>query len=492
MSRFATVSPGTKTENLAGGAAYTQSAKSELVSLVLTSFVQDDFYRKQQGQLKRLQELLAGVDPLFAAKTAVYARHKFGMRSITHIIAGEMSKLGAGEPWVRRFYDKVVARPDDITEILAYYLSIAQTNANGKKKIAKSVQAGLAKAFEKFDGYQLAKYRGEGKRPSLVDAVNLLHPVPVEKNKEALEKLIKGELRTEGTIESVMSAAGEVEGTQEEKLEAKKEALSEIVKTRKIGYFALLRNLRNILQTAPEVAADAYAMLTNVKLIKNSKVLPFRYYAAYKEISQMGGQLSREAMAQLDTAIGIACENVPALPGKTVVFLDVSGSMNQATSEKSDMRVNEIAAVFAASLAKKLNCDIIIFDDTAREMSYNPKDSFMTLVQKLKFNGGSTNFHAPFKYITDNKRKYDRIIILSDMQGWVGYYTPVHDYNQYCATLGVKPNVVSWDLKGYGTVQFPESNVFLLAGWSEKLLDVLSRLEQDKNALIKDIEAVEI
>lgn len=492
MSRFATVSPGTKTENLAGGAAYTQSAKSELVGLVMTSFVQDDFYRKQQDQLNRLQELLAKVDPLFAAKTAVYARHKFGMRSITHIIAGEMSRLGAGEPWVRKFYDRVVARPDDITEILAYYLSIAQTNANGKKKIAKSVQAGLAKAFGKFDGYQLAKYRGEGKRPSLVDAVNLLHPVPVEKNKEALEKLIKNELRTEGTVESIMSAAGSVDGTDEEKLEAKKEALSEIVKSRKIGYFALLRNLRNIIETAPEVLPDAYAMLTNVKLIKNSKVLPFRYYSAYKEISKLGGQVAREAMSQLDTAIGISCDNVPALPGNTVIFLDVSGSMDQPTSDKSDMRVNEIAAVFSAALAKKLNCDIILFDDIAREMSYDPKDSFMSLVQKFRFSGGGTNFHAPFSLITNNKRKYDRIIILSDMQAWVGYRTSVRQYNQYSATLGVKPTVISWDLKGYGTLQFPESNIFLLAGWSEKLLEVLSRLEQDKNALIKDIEAVEI
>src|SRR5690606_18962310 len=146
-------SPGTKTENLAGGAAYTQSAKSELVGLVLTSFVQDDFYRKQQGQLATLKQLLEKVDPLFAAKTAIYARHIFGMRSITHIIAGEMSKLGAGQPWVRNFYERVVSRPDDITEILGYYLSIAQKNANGKHKIAKSLQAGLSKAFDKFDAY---------------------------------------------------------------------------------------------------------------------------------------------------------------------------------------------------------------------------------------------------------------------------------------------------------------------------------------------------
>ena len=73
--------------NAAGGVGFSQSAKLELVSLMLTSFVQDQFYRTESGTIVRLKELMGKVDPLFAAKAAVFARNEFGMRSISHIVA---------------------------------------------------------------------------------------------------------------------------------------------------------------------------------------------------------------------------------------------------------------------------------------------------------------------------------------------------------------------------------------------------------------------
>jgi 60 kDa SS-A/Ro ribonucleoprotein len=487
MSRFAKTSPGTKTVNLAGGEAYTLSPKTELVSMVLTSFVQNDFYRSQHNQVERLKQLVAK-DPIFAAKTAIYARTQFGMRTISHIIAGELSRV-SGEQWTSRFYNKVVYRVDDIIEILAYYLSIANKNKNGKSKIAKALQRGLAQAFAKFDAYQLAKYRGEGKRPSLIDAVNILKPKPTEKNAEALRKLVKGELRSEGTIEQVLSQVGQ----QEEKEQATKEALSELVTSRKIGYFALLRNLRNILEKSPEVLDSAISMLTDERLIKKSLILPFQYFTAYKEISSIGGKNSGKLLMAINKAVDISCNNFPEMSGSTCIFLDVSSSMKyNKISEYSDAHLTDVAAIFTAVLAKKFNADIVQFAGGATEVNFDPNTPIMAFAESIQFSGGDTNFIAPFELITERRRKYDRIIILSDMQGWVGGRSPVYQFYQYRQTLGVNPKVISWDLKGYGTAQFPENNILLLAGWSEKLLTLLPKLEQDENALIKEIEAVEL
>jgi 60 kDa SS-A/Ro ribonucleoprotein len=483
MSRFATKSPGTKTTNLAGGAAYTQTAKTELVSMVLTSFVQNDFYRNETSTLKRLEELV-NQDPVFAAKLAIFARDEFNMRTVSHVVASLVAKAASGSQWGRKFYYNIVVRVDDITEILAYHFS-------RKQKLSKIMQKGLADSFDKFNEYQLAKYKGEGKRPSLIDAVNLLHPKPSEKNAAALTALMKGELKSTGTFQSELSAAGQTEGTDEDKIEAKKDAWVELVTSRKLGYMALLRNLRNIIQQAPEVLDKALEQLTDEKAISKSRVLPFRFYSAYKELFAMGGEAARRALVAVDKAINFACNNFDALPGKTVIFLDVSGSMDQPLSAKSDMKLNEVAALFAAIIAKRCNADIVKFDTTAYDNNFNPNDSVMTMVKSIGFNGGGTNFNAPFEHITSHKRKYDRVIILSDMQAWIqGYSSPVGAYSTYCSMLGIKPNVISWDLKGYGTLQFPESNIFLLAGWSEKLFALLAKLEQDKNALVKDIENV--
>jgi len=116
--------------NLAGGKAYTESPKLELVSLVLTSFVQDQYYKSAKGQLDRLAELVTYVlaqDPMFPAKAAIYARNEFGMRSISHALMGELVKQvprlynkSAGCTWLKDAVAKVVRRPDDALEIMAY------------------------------------------------------------------------------------------------------------------------------------------------------------------------------------------------------------------------------------------------------------------------------------------------------------------------------------------------------------------------------------
>jgi 60 kDa SS-A/Ro ribonucleoprotein len=125
MAKFNTTQKGGKTltENLAGGQAYSQSKELELASILLTSFVSDQFYRSSNETLEQLKKLLIKTDPLFAAKAAIYARDKFGMRSITHALSGELASQLSGLSWSKDFYDKVVVRPDDMTEIISYYLA---------------------------------------------------------------------------------------------------------------------------------------------------------------------------------------------------------------------------------------------------------------------------------------------------------------------------------------------------------------------------------
>jgi hypothetical protein len=82
------------------------------------------------------------------------------------------------------------------------------------------------------------------------------------------------------------------------------------------------------------------------------------------------------------------------------------------------------------------------------------------------------------------------VVILSDMQGWIGNDTPVNEFNQYKKITGANPFVYSFDLNSYGSMQFPETNVFCLAGFSEKIFDVMKMLETDKNALISSIKKV--
>lgn len=464
--------------NFAGGLAYKQSDELELLSLLVTSFADNSTYRSDNETLVRLKELIKICDKKFVAQAIVYARTEFGMRSITHVAASELAKYIGGFTWAKDFYSSVIHRPDDITEILSYHF-----DNNGK--LSNAMKKGLSKAFGKFNDYALAKYKSEGKSVKLVDALNLTHPKSTSKNGTALTELVSGTLKSFDTWESELTKAGQSTTDPVEKALLKKNVWVKLITENKIGYFALLRNLRNIIEQAPEVVDEVVNQLTNEATIKKSLVLPFRFLTAHDEIMKLEStQASRKIISAISKATDISTNNVPVFDGETLVVLDVSGSMHESGNKSPHL----IGALLTAVLIKSNNADLITFSDDADYRTVNTSDTVQTIVSNLKFAAGGTNFKSIFE--TANK-KYDRIIILSDMQGWVGYNTPTEAYNKYKSMYKCDPKVYSFDLKNYGTMQLIDDNVFALAGFSEKCFDIMKYMESDKNAFINTVKTVE-
>lgn len=465
---------GGDTTNLAGGRAFTQSAKSELVSILLTATLEDSFYRKGSATAQRVIELVKATDDKsFVAKAAIYARTKAGMRSVSYLVAAELARSVKGADWPRRFFQLVVRRPDDVLEILACHLAMTG------RPIPNSLKKGLGAALARFDEYQLAKYRRDTAEIKLVDAVNLLHPP----HSEALGKLVRGELAPAETWETKLTQAGAKARDDGENLDSlKADAWDELIAKRKLGYFALLRNLRNILMQAPQSVDAALAMLVDERLIAKSLVLPFRYLTALEALRDANPSRAGEAMAAISEAADKALANVPRFDGRTLVALDGSGSMSG--------RLLEIGSLFAAVLAKvNKGADVLVFSNSAEFVPLNRRDSTLTLAREIAGRApkGGTNFHAVFQTA---KAGYDRIVILSDMQGWIGHDTPTAAFANYKQRTGSDPRVFSFDLAGYGTLQFPERNIFCLAGFSDKALQTMRFLEEDKESLLREIEAI--
>lgn len=470
MSRFnSAASAATKTENLAGGEAFLQTPELEFVSILLTSFMKDQFYKKADDSITRIKELVKTIDPLFAAKAAIYARNEFGMRSVSHVVAGEIAGTVKGKEWTKSFFEKIVRRPDDMMEIMSYYY------ANYGKNEPNSLRKGFAKALAHFDEYSLAKYKGEGKEVSLIDIVNTVHPP----HTEAIKALIDGTLKPAETWETKLSEAGKSEDDVDE---AKTGAWKSLLKGKKLGYMALLKNMRNIVQTGDqELIGIACEQLVDEKKIKKSLVLPFRFLTASEEIAKINDEGARKVLVAINQAFDLSAQNVPKFDGKTLVVLDNSGSMNG--------QPYLIGSLFAALLIKSNDADYMAFADQAQYFTVNPLDSTLTIANSLRRMNGGTNFHAIFQ---EANRAYDRIIILSDMQAWVDFNAPTAEFNNFVSRVGKRPRVYSFDLAGHGTMQFPQPEVFAIAGFSEKIFDIMKILEQDKNALINTIKAVEL
>lgn len=487
MTRFRTnLKKTTKTENLAGGEAFKESDKLELVSLLLTSFVKDKFYESAGKQLARLEDLVNKIkDKKFIAKAAIYARKEFGMRSITHALLAELSKIVKGEEWMKHAVQKATHRPDDMMEILGYYLS------KYKRPIPNALKKGITLAMKNFDSYQLGKYRGTRSGFKLVDLFNLVHPKPTAETTELYKKVVEDELRSENTWEKNISETGQkvkeiTDETEreEKKKELKAEAWKDLIVTKKLGYFALLRNLRNILDQADDETVELAAKaLVDEKQIRQSLVLPFRFSTALKEIEKTANTKTRLIVDALHDALELSLSNVPKFDGKTLVVLDESGSMNG--------KPMEIGSLFAAVLYKTNDADLLTFSEHARYRNLHSKDSVLSIAEKLRSDcvEGGTNFHSIF---TTANQAYNRIIILSDMQGWIGYNTPSKTFATYKAKTKSNPHVYSFDLNGYGTLQFPEYQVYSVAGFSDKIFDIFKTLEINKRALINEIDKIKL
>ncbi|MCB1232220.1 MAG: TROVE domain-containing protein [Verrucomicrobiae bacterium] len=482
--------------NLAGGQAHTQSEKLELVTILLTSFLEDQFYRKADATAARLRELVAKIaDKRFVAKAALYARREAGMRSVSHLVAADLARSVKGEAWTKDFFDRVVHRADDTLEILACYLAL-----HGKP-LPNSLKKGLGRALARFDAYQLAKYRREGGALKLVDAVNLVHPP----HTEALARLVDGSLAPAETWETRLTQAGQAAESESDKAALKAEAWRQLIRKRKIGYFALLRNLRNVLEQAPDLVDDAVALLTDESLIRRSLVMPFRFRVALDAIEgarpsfrqsmapafakAMGQEpvtdteedLPQKLVRALSAAADRSLANVPRFDGRTLVAVDCSGSMIG--------KPMKIASLFAAVLYKANRADLMLFDNDARYTTFNRDDATLSIAQRIeeKAAWAGTNFHAIFQRAD---RPYDRVVILSDMQAWIGHHTPAETFKRFIAKTGKRPRVFTFDLAGYGSLQFPEPEVYALAGFSDKTMETLRFLEADKSALIREIERI--
>lgn len=526
--------PTPETVNKAGGRAYKAGAELELATRLLNMFCTSTYYDTAQQSLQGLIDVIPRLkDPIFAAKAAILARTEFGMRSGTHALTCELARSLnqsgiRGTNWFRPFVKRVVDRVDDMTEIMAYWQS--NHGVGGRKGNFKhfpsALKRGLSDAFEKFDAYQLGKYRSEGGAVKLIDVVRLVHPPVSDRNATGLGKLVKGTLRAKGR-QVKLTQAGQKAKTAEEKAALKAEVLKETVADKKTGYFELLKNLGGILRDAPKELDAALKRIVDPKEIKGSRVMPFRYLDAYRAIEALysSNPDHRKVLKALSQALDVSCSNIPIL-GRTLVAVDVSDSMTAAVrASKEDIERNtrrgtqvlsrkDAAALFGALVVRAGLGDLMMFASNAAYVKYNPADSAISIaheVSKQRGCGGhGTNFHEIFN--TAIGQKYDRIVIFSDMQGWMpdrqafisdpfaGRYAqcptsgaPRTSFTRYAEKHGI-PWVYSCNLDAHGELMFPEkgAKVVTLAGYSEKMFEMMALGEQDPAVLVTKINAVSL
>jgi len=429
--------PPVTTRTHEGAPAKVISSELELRRTALACLLwEDGFYESGKSIADRLAALVPMVAPEKVAAIAIEAREQMKLRHLPLLLVREMVRHPKHRLFVATTLERVIQRADELTEFLAIYWK------DKKQPVAAQVKKGLARAFRKFNAYNLAKYNRDD-AIKLRDVLFLTHAKPKDVEQAAVWKqLVDKTLASPDTWEVALSAAG-AEGD-------KRAIWTRLLEEKKLGALALLRNLRNMQM------AKVSDVLIRAALVEMDpeRVLPFRFLASLRYAPQFAGELETAMLKSLD--------GTDKIPGLTVVLVDVSGSMNDALSSRSEMRRVDAAAGLAILARERCqSCRVFSFSDNLVEVPAFRGLALMSAIDRSQMHG-STQLGLAVSALNANVA-YDRLVVITDEQS--------HDRVGGPKGKGFMINVATnQNGVGYG----PWTHI---DGWSERVLDYIVAAE---------------
>jgi hypothetical protein len=418
-----------------GAPAKRINAELQLRRSVLACMLwENTFYEDGQSIAERICSLVSKVDPAKVSALAIEAREKMKLRHMPLWIVREMSRLPKHKAFVAETLANVIQRADELAEFVSLYW------LDKRQPLSAQVKKGLAQAFQKFNAYQLAKYDREGV-VKLRDVLFLCHAKPKDKEQEVVWKqLVDGTLPIPNTWENRLSAG-----------EDKRVVWEAMLKENELGALALLRNLRNM----ASVSVDENIIFTALEKMKVERVLPFRFISAAKYAPQWESHLEKAMLKCL--------EGRSKLEGKTVLLIDVSGSMDEVISAKSDLMRFD-AANGLAILAREL-CESVAVYSFSRNLVRVPDRRGFALRDAISNSQSHSSTYLGQAVATINEKEtYDRLIVLTDEQS--------HDAVPNAKAKGYLINVAA-NKNGIGYGAWTH-----IDGWSEAVFDYIGENEK--------------
>ena len=205
-------------------------------------------------------------------------------------------------------------------------------------------------------------------------------------------------------------------------------------------------------------------------------------------------------LTALESAVKESVSNLEGFKEDTAVLVaaDVSGSMFTTISPKSTVMNYDIGILLSMLLKSK--CSSVVsgmFGDSWKVLDL-PQENILANTIEMKRREGevgySTNGYKVIDYLVDNNIKMDKVMMFTDMQMWDSSYRDKHIQQSWARYREMFPDakLYLFDLQGYGhaPVRLVGEDVVLIAGWSDKIFDVLTAVEngEDSLSLIRGIE----
>ncbi len=356
---------------------------------------ENSFYESGIDIAQRIKDLVHSNKPQDVADIAIEAREKMKLRHIPLLLVRELArhkdrlKIRVSETLAR-----VIQRADELCEFVAIYWQ------EKRQPLSKQVKKGLAQAFTKFSVYDLAKYNRD-EAVKLRDVLFLCHAKPISQEQEdTWKKLIAGTLEAPDTWEVALSAGKD-----------KKETWERLIKENRLGALALLRNLRNM----KEAMVNEDTIFHALETMKVDRVLPFRFITSARYAPQWE--------PQLESAMLKCLLSQEKMGGKTVLLIDVSGSMDNAISDKSEVTGVDAAcgiAILLREICERI--EVLTFSEKVVQIPARRGFALRDAINNSQSHS-STYLGRAIQTI-DFSITYDRLIVITDEQSADSVPTP--------------------------------------------------------------------
>ncbi len=421
-----------------GAPTVTVNAKEQLARTVMSCMLwESTFYEDGVSIADRIKALIPQVKADDVYNIAVKARNESKLRHVPLLIAREMARIQSHKHLVAKLLTEIIQRPDELCEFLAIYWQEKRQTLSGQ------VKKGLANAFKKFDEYSISKYNRDNKI-KLRDVLFLVHPKPDnDKQQDLWNRLVKDELKIPDTWEVEIS-----------KNKSNKDSWERLLSENKLGGLALIRNLRNM----TEAKVSDEKIRKALSEMKTDKIIPYRFIGS--------ARYAPTFEPELEQALFKSIQSKEKIKGKTVLLVDVSGSMDSPISDKSDlMRMD--AGCGIAMLARELCEDVKIFSFSSNLAVIPARRGFALRDAIVTSQGHASTQTGEAIQAINNGTEYDRMIVITDEQSHDTVPNPKG--KGYIINVSVHQNGI-----GYG----PWTHIH---GWAESVLDYIAQSEKSIN-----------
>jgi len=496
-----------------GDAGHALDVKTELFTLALSNLVgEHTFYEGASARDARFASLVhqaTTADPTWVAGLVPFLRDTAQLRSVSIVAAAEYAV--AGGPGARQVIASALHRADEPAEMLGYWL------ATHGRALPMAVKRGIADGARRLYTERAAlKWDGASRGIRMADVIELTHPKPVAAWQSALFKhlldkrhghlmLTDEALEELGTQLPTVASAHRLDmlpgaerraflrsdpralreaGYTWERLSGwlppnddgvvlDAEAWASIIPS--MGYMALLRNLRNFEEADVDSATlgRVAAKLVDPAEVASSRQFPYRFWSAYKHSGSVlfGPELER--------ALQLSLANVPALPGRSLVLIDTSGSMQTPISGHSGVQAFEIGAVFASAVANAARrgggeADLVLYatGSARQDVHRSVLRTVHDVAHRIGEVGHGTDTWKNAKRWFDG---HDRVFVFTDMQD--------HPGNARAGVDRWPCPVYVWDLRGYGRANLDTGRGrYLFAGFTDAAFRLVPLLEAGRDA----------